>query len=134
MRAKKNLESFSQHDLKLIKREILKTGDINQVINRIDRIIYDKQIQKKEAKSSNERFDIELFKRLSIFPPRELQIIIDNDIENLQELLDVDLNTLIGITDSSREYIDWARHFYDMNTQSKPSYTKKKELTNKNNM
>lgn len=93
MGSKRNLMSFSQQDLKLLKREILKTADVDLFINRID-----------------------------------------NEIDNLQELLDIDSNTLRGLTDSSREYIDWARHFYDMNNLTKPSHVKKKELTNKNNM
>lgn len=134
MGSKRNLMSFSQQDLKLLKREILKTADVDLFINRIDRIVHEKQIPKEENKSLNERFNIEIFKLLDIFPPRELQIIIDNEIDNLQELLDIDLNTLRGLTDSSREYIDWARHFYDMNNLTKPSHVKKKELTNKNNM
>ena len=75
--------------------------------------------KEEESKSLNVRFNMELFEELQIFDPWEFKVIKDNHINNLQELIDCNLDSLVGITQSTKQGLDWARHFYDMEKSSK---------------
>ena len=57
---------------------------------------------------------MDMFIKLQIFDPWELKVVRKNNINNLQELIDCDLDSLIGITPSIKEGLDWVRKFYNM--------------------
>ena len=57
---------------------------------------------------------MEMFLRLNIFDPWELKVVQSNHISNLQELIDCNLDELVGITPSIKEGLEWVRTFYDM--------------------
>jgi hypothetical protein len=72
-------------------------------------------INLKENESNfNLRFNMDMFIRFQIFNSYELEILKINGINNLQELIDCDLRSLIGMNEAIYEKLDWARKFYDM--------------------
>ena len=102
------LSDFSLEELKAIKEEITNCENINEVVEKIDLII----AQKNDEYDINKRFDMAIFEEFNIFPPTELAILKKNGIQNLAQLHDADLGTFKYMTESSKEYIDWARNFY----------------------
>ena len=48
----------------------------------------------------------------------ELKVIKNNNISNMQELIDCDLDSLVGIKPSLKISLDKKRRFYDMNKES----------------
>ncbi len=75
------------------------------------------EIKKREDEknsSLNVRFTMDMFKKYNMFYPDELRVLEINCIRNLQDLIDCDLNSLVGITESIKEKLEWTRSFYDM--------------------
>lgn len=75
------------------------------------------EIQKREEernKSLNARFDMQMFIKYNMFYADELNVLKMNNINNLQDLIECDLDSLIGITESIKEKLDWARNFYNL--------------------
>ena len=72
------------------------------------------KLEEDKKKSLNVRFNMEMFIKLKIFDPSELKVVRDNHISNLQELIDCDLDHLVGITPSIKQGLLWVRTFYDM--------------------
>ena len=59
---------------------------------------------------------MDMFIKLQIFDPWEFKVIRDNHISNLQELIDCNLDGLVGITPSIKQGLEWVRTFYDMSS------------------
>lgn len=87
------------------------------------------EIKKREAErkqSLNVRFTIEMFKDYNMFYPDEMRVLELNGIKNLQDLIDCDLNSMIGITESIKEKLEWARNFYNLMPKKQKSSEKYK--------
>lgn len=108
------LKGFSLEDLKLCLSLIESFESKDDMHNAL--IAEIKRREEFNKVSLNVRFDIALMKKLNIFYPDELNVLIVNNIKNLQELIDCDLYSLVGITESIKEKLNWARYFYDMRT------------------
>lgn len=122
-------KSFSLDDLKayLSLIEVFETKDdiYNALVLEINR-------REEENKVSlNKRFTIKLFKDLSMFYPDEMHVLEVNGIKNLQDLIDCDLDSMIGITISIKEKFEWARKFYDMSSTSDKNNGKQKRKENR---
>ena len=105
-------KAFSLNDLKLYLTliESFETKDDmhNALIAEIKR-------REEEAKLSlNARFTIEMFKSFNMFYPDEMRVLEINGIRNLQDLIEADLNSMIGMTESIKEKLSWARRFYNL--------------------
>lgn len=70
--------------------------------------------EEEKNKSLNARFTIEMFKEYNMFYQDELRVLEMNGIRNLQDLIDCNLNNLVGITEVMKEKFSWARNFYNM--------------------
>lgn len=111
--SKKRLEDFSLDDL-IFLQEFVQDKDCSKKIDTL--------IQKRQNKNSiNERFTLELCRKLEIFDPWEFHVLKINHIHNMQELIDCDLDSLIGITPSIRDGLEWCRSFYDLRSMVKPN-------------
>lgn len=106
---------FNNIDLETLKKMrecIINYSDISSLLLDIDYSISEKE--EEMMTSLNVRFNMEMFIKLEIFTPDELKVIRDNNINNLKELIDCDLNELIGITPSIKYSLLQKRRFYDM--------------------
>ena len=70
--------------------------------------------EEEKNKSLNARFTIEMFREYRMFYQDELRVLEMNGIRNLQDLIDCNLNNLVGITEVMKEKFSWARNFYNM--------------------
>ena len=70
--------------------------------------------EEEKNKSLNARFTIEMFREYHMFYQDELRVLEMNGIRNLQDLIDCNLNNLVGITEVMKEKFSWARNFYNM--------------------
>ena len=91
------------------------------------------EIKRRELESQqslNARFTIEMFKEYNMFYSDELKVLEINGIRNLQDLIEADLDSMIGMTESIKEKFSWARNFYNMKpiTDSKVKQKGKKQL------
>lgn len=105
------LDKFSIEQLKAIS-EFAETFD-----NKEDFVTFiNGEVKKREQEKSqslNVRFNMDMFIKLRVFEPDELRVLQMNNINNLQELIDCNLDSLVGITCSIKEKLEWARKFYD---------------------
>lgn len=117
-------KSFSLDDLKnyllLIEQFESKDDMYNALIFEI------KRREEEEKLGLNRRFTIKMFKDLSMFYPDEMYVLEVNGIKNLQDLIDCDLDSMIGITLSIKEKLEWARNFYDLDPKKKEIQKQKK--------
>ena len=67
------------------------------------------KIEDEKKKSLNVRFNMDMFIKLQIFDPWEFKVVRDNHISNLQELIDCNLDDLVGITPSVKRGLEWVR-------------------------
>jgi len=110
----KYLENKTLKELKDLKKFIDQFYSMEELKDELDYTISTKQ--KDQEKSLNSRFDMAMFKKLNMFEPREMQVLVDNNITNLQELIDCDLDSLVGMLPSIKEKFLWIRQFYDMDS------------------
>ncbi len=110
----KILETMKLEELKKIQEVVSQYGSMEELKHDLDTTISCREEDKR--KSLNVKFNMEMFIRLNIFDPWELDVIKSNKISNLQELIDCNLDELKGITPSVKKGLDWARKFYDMSS------------------
>ena len=120
----KILEGLNLDDLKSIKSIVSQYGSMEELINDLDTAISRREEEK--AKSLNVRFNMDMFIKLNVFDPWELNVIKSNNISNMQELIDCNLDDLVGITPSVKRGLEWARKFYDMSSMEDIEHAKKK--------
>lgn len=118
------LESLDINKLKELKSLVSEYDSIDSLISSIDKFIDEKE---KASKSClNVRFNMDMFIRLNIFDPSEFKVIRANNIYNMQELIDCDLDSLVGITPSVKEGLLWVRSAYDMSSYEDENSSHKK--------
>ena len=98
------LDNLSYEKLLELGKFVSEYDDIDSLKNDILKKIV--SVEEEKSKS--------LIIKLQIFDPWELKVVRKNNINNLQELIDCDLDSLIGITPSIKEGLDWVRKFYNM--------------------
>lgn len=106
------LDNLSYEKLLELGKFVSEYDDIDSLKNDILKKIV--SVEEEKSKSLNIRFNMDMFIKLQIFDPWELKVVRKNNINNLQELIDCDLDSLIGITPSIKEGLDWVRKFYNM--------------------
>lgn len=109
---KKKIDRLSYKELKKLRDIVNEFDDIDSLKEVIDSKIENKE--KTKGISSNIRFNMEKFIEWQIFDPFELKVIKDNNINNMQELIDCDLDSLVGITPSVKIGLWRKRGYYDM--------------------
>ena len=120
-------KAFSLNDLKLYLTLIESFETKDDMHNAL--IAEIKRREEEDKLSLNARFTIEMFKSFNMFYPDEMRVLELNGIRNLQDLIDADLNSMIGMTESIKEKLSWARRFYNLDTKkSKPTQKSKKQL------
>lgn len=112
----KKINDLTEDELYFLGEIVFQYDDLNRLKNDIERIIKIKIDQKDQEyeKSLNVRFNMEMFIKLQIFDPAEFNVIKNNHINNMQELIDCNLDSLVGITPSIKEGLEWVRNTYDM--------------------
>lgn len=120
----KVLSGMSLEELETFQEVVSQYPTIEELKHDLDIIISYKEEEK--IKSLNSRFDMDLFLKLQIFDPWELEVIRFNHIENLQQLIDCNLDELVGITPSIKRGLEWVRTFYDMSKMDYPTKKKKR--------
>ncbi|MBQ8534254.1 MAG: hypothetical protein IJ463_01060 [Bacilli bacterium] len=86
------------------------------------------EIKRRELESQqslNARFTMEMFKQYNMFYSDELKVLEINGIRNLQDLIEADLDSMIGMTESIKEKLSWARRFYNLEPTKDIQKTKK---------
>lgn len=106
-------DKMSDADLASLREYVSSFSDIESLTREIDTLIKKRKANKS---SLNIRFNMEMFIKLKIFDPSEFRVVRDNNINNLQELIDCDLDSLVGITPSIKEGLSWVRRAYDMSS------------------
>ena len=119
-----NLDSLDINKLKELKSLISEYDSIDSLVSAIDRTIDERVAASKS--SLNVRFNMDMFIRLQIFDPSEFKVIRRNNINNMQELIDCDLDSLVGITPSVKEGLLWVRSAYDMSSYEEDNNMHKK--------
>ena len=97
-----------------IKEIVSQYGNMEEFKHDLDTFISIRE--KEKAKSLNVRFNMDMMVRLQVFDPWELKVVQSNHIANLQELIDCNLDDLVGITPSIKSRLEWVRKFYDMSS------------------
>ena len=129
MKNKDLLKTFKLDDLKLFVSLIEQFDNKDEMLNALFSEI--NRREKENKLSLNVRFDIKMIKRLNLFYPDELRVLEINKINNIQDLIDCDLDSLIGITESIKEKLEWARKFYDMSGLEDEKKTNKQKNKSK---
>ena len=111
MSNKNDFDSFSLDELKKMKKVVDSFDDVDSLKNSLSCFI--DEMEKKKS-NINERFDLALMVRLQIVDPFQLKVLKNNMIHNIQELIDCDLDSLVGITPSMKKEFDWIRKIYDL--------------------
>ena len=117
----KKLDDLTEEELYILGEIVFQYNDLNNLKGDIEKKIkrkIDKKNQEYE-KSLNVRFNMDMFIKLQIFDPWEFKVIKNNHINNLQELIDCNLDDLVGITPSIKEGLEWVRKAYDMDRSSR---------------
>lgn len=109
-----DLESLDINSLKQLREFVGGFDSIESMLSRINSRIAVLEESRKE--SLNVRFNMELFIKYKIFDPFEFKVIKANNINNLQELIDCNLDDLVGITPSVKEGLEWVRRAYDFSS------------------
>lgn len=105
----KRLDGCSLEELRKIKRIVSRYESLGELKDDLHITITSREEEQK--KSMNVRFCGEQF--YQIFDPWELRVVKANHIMNLQELIDCDLDHLVGITEGVKNGLEWVRKFYD---------------------
>ena len=108
----KILEQLSIDDLKTIDTIVSQYDSIASLRKDLKQTISKKK--EESSQNLNVRFNMEMLERLKVFDPWELRVVKANHIANLQELIDCNLDSLVGITPSIKQGLEWVRSFYDM--------------------
>ena len=122
----KILNHLKTDDLKTMKEIVSQYDSIDDFKHDLDTLISYREIE--EAKSFNVRFNLEMMIRLQIFDPWEWKVVKSNHISNLQELIDCNLDELVGITPSVKQGLEWVRKVYDMRSLEADYRTRKKGI------
>jgi hypothetical protein len=120
----KILEGLKTDELKTLKSIVSQYGSMEELVNDLDTTISRREEEK--AKSLNVRFNMDMFVKFNVFDPWELNVLKSNNISNMQELIDCNLDELVGITSSIKRGLEWARKFYDMSSMEEIEQPKKK--------
>ena len=99
------IQDMKLEDLKRMKKIVSQYGSMEELKDDLDSTISTREKEKTE--SLNVRFNMDMFLRLQIFDPWELKVVQSNHISNLQELIDCNLDELVGITPSIKEGLEW---------------------------
>lgn len=123
MYKKDMFSKFSSSELKDMATLILEFEDKDDLLMGINSEIKRREAESK--KSLNARFTMEMFKKYNMFYPDEMKVLEINGIRNLQDLINADLNSMIGMTESIKEKLSWARAFYNLEPTKDIQKTKK---------
>jgi hypothetical protein len=113
------LENKSIQELKELKKLVSNYGSIEELVESID---FEIERKKEQANISlNERFNLEMFKRLNMLQDYQIEFLRQNGILNLQSLIDCDIDDLLkNIYDSEfKNDLLFIREFYDMSNMPK---------------
>ncbi len=122
----KKIHELNIEELRQIKNIAIQYSTLDELVNAIDfnlNAIYYQNVP------LNVRFDLNMFRELSIFTDTELKILSLNHIYNLQDLIDFDLDTgkTSDMSRSFKEKIEWVRNFYNMDSFDKNAVQKQKK-------
>lgn len=109
-----NLDSIDINDLKKLRVLVSGYSSIDDLISSIDSRI--SELEEGRKTSLNVRFNMDMFIKYGVFDPSEFKVIKANHINNLQELIDCNLDDLVGITESVKMGLDWVRRAYDFSS------------------
>ncbi|MBQ3306791.1 MAG: hypothetical protein IJG68_01200 [Bacilli bacterium] len=118
------LDQYKIEELKNIQELLMSFKTIEEAIKTIENKIFQKEEEQK--KSINIRFNLELMEKLQILEPSELKLVKEQGIKNLQELLELDLDSIPNISISTKKSIEEKRRFYDMSTFEEKKHNKKR--------
>ena len=102
------MDEFGLDELKKIRVLLDSVDDIFILRN-----IIDLEIKRRES-TVNQKFTLEMLERLEILNRREIELLRINQINNLEELIDCDIDSLIGVRVSDISKFKWVRDFYDL--------------------
>lgn len=122
----KKINELNIEELRQIKNIAIQYSTLDELVNAIDfnlNAIYYQNVP------LNVRFDLNMFRKLSIFTDTELKILSFNHIDNLQDLIDFDLDSgkTSDMSRSFKEKIEWVRNFYNMDSFDKNAVQKQKK-------
>lgn len=122
----KKIHELNIEELRQMKNIAIQYSTLDELVNAIDfnlNAIYYQNVP------LNVRFDLNMFRELSIFTDTELKILSLNHIYNLQDLIDFDLDTgkTSDMSRSFKEKIEWVRNFYNMDSFDKNAVQKQKK-------
>lgn len=122
----KKINELNIEELRQIKNIAIQYSTLDELVNAIDfnlNAIYYQNVP------LNVRFDLNMFRKLSIFTDTELKILSLNHIDNLQDLIDFDLDSgkTSDMSRSFKEKIEWVRNFYNMDSFDKNAVQKQKK-------
>ena len=126
---KKRLEDFSLSELEELKGILETYHSLDEILEHFSILIKEKT--EKKEQNPNALFNMEMFIKLQVFTPWELEVLVKNNINNIQELIDCDLDHLDGMTYTIKEKLDWARKFYDMRGLVEEEKGTQKKKTNR---
>jgi hypothetical protein len=113
MKNLKGIDSFTLEELKKM-QEFISSYDSFERLKRDLSIQI--EVMNDNRKNINERFDLALMQRLQIVDSFQLKVLQNNSIHNIQELIDCDLDSLVGITPSMKMEFEWIKRMYDLRT------------------
>ena len=128
------LKKINRKDLEKLKEIIKGYQSLDELIEDIDSEIKTKKDQ--EELTLNEKFNLNMFRKLNILPDDQIEFLRQNKILNLQDLIDCNIDELIKnkYSRALREELIFIREFYDMTNVEKidTRKSKPKQLTKRN--
>lgn len=106
------LDKLTIKELKQLKEELNNYNSIADLKRDLQTIIVIKEIDRE--KDIRYRFNMDMFIKLNIFDPIELEVLKLNNINNLLDLEECDIDNLIGITQTIKDKILWVLKMYNL--------------------
>ena len=106
------LDKLTITELKQLKEELNNYNSIADLKRDLQTIIVIKEIDRE--KDIRYRFNMDMFIKLNIFDHIELEVLKLNNINNLLDLEECDIDSLIGITQSIKDKFLWVLKMYNL--------------------
>ncbi len=118
-----DINNLSLEDLYSLKSWLssMSTSDVKKEINKV--------IRKRKAEQKkcplNKKFTLDFMLQWGILSREEVNLLRNNAINNLYELLNCDLDNIVGLNSEMKRHIDHERRFYDLSRYADESVSSK---------
>lgn len=103
------LKHLSVRELKELLKFVDSCKSKKEIIKEIDRLLKEKESRRK--KTLNFQYKLST---ISTFSLEDREVLKKNKLKNMQDLIEVEIASLVGIDQITKESLEWAQKFYDL--------------------